>query len=436
MNILVLLILLALTGFFVAVEFAVVKVRKSRIEQLAETGKKRATIAYKVIQDLDYYLSACQLGITITAIALGAFTKPYVQKIIEPLLQSFSLSGTTLNLIAYVVALAIVTYLHVVIGEMAPKTLAIQFSERVTLQLATPLYYFGKVMAPFIHLLNGTSRFLLTKLGVKPKPETAHFSEEELQMIATESFHDGKIDRHELAYLLNVFKYDERTAKDIMTPRTQMVTVDATMTSAMILETIAMHQCTRYPVTLENDKDHIQGFVKANQLLTCILSEQAIDMTTLMKPTCFIFEHASLHEALTTMQQHKAYMAIIVDEYGGTAGLLTREDIVEELVGEIRDEFDTDELDDIYQLSPHEYVLNGLVLLDDIEEKYPISFTDREGIDTIGGWLLQCVLRANHPLEVGLMIQDKEQIWVITAIENFQITQVLLKQQVREVNPS
>ena len=204
-NIILLIIFLGLTAFFVAVEFAVVKIRKSRIDQLAEEGNKRAKLAQKVTSDLDYYLSACQLGITVTALGLGAFTKPYVKHLMYPVFEFFNTPDAVVTALSYGMALAIVSYLHVVVGEMAPKTLAIQFSEKVTLLLAPPLYYFGRVMYPFIQALNGTSRLLLKLFGVKASKEDQAYSEEEIKIIMAQSFQGGQIDKEEPRWALLVF---------------------------------------------------------------------------------------------------------------------------------------------------------------------------------------------------------------------------------------
>ena len=429
LNIILLIIFLGLTGFFVAAEFAVVKIRKSRIDHLIDEGNKKAVIAKKVVSDLDYYLSACQLGITITAIGLGAFTKPYVKHLMYPIFEWLNTPETLMNVLSYGIALAVVSYLHVVIGEMAPKTLAIQFSEKVTLLLAPPLYYFGKVMYPFIKALNNTSRFLLRAVGVKAASEDQAYSEEELKIIMAQSFQGGEIDKQELEYMENVFAFDEHVVKDIMVPRTELVMIDKDMDTKEIVPLLDEHNYTRYPVVEENDKDKIIGFVNANKLLSRIVTNREIILKDFVRAVPFVFEQTPIQNALLKMQEERVHIAIVVDEYGGTAGMLTMEDILEEIVGEIRDEFDADEVDEIRKTGENEYTINSLVLLEDLEDRFGLEFEGSEDVDTIGGWALHMGLKVAPEVTQGLEIQQDQHLWVIGEVENYHIKEVIFKQK-------
>ena len=428
LNIILLIIFLGLTAFFVAAEFAVVKIRKSRIDQLIDEGNKKAVIAKKVVSDLDYYLSACQLGITITAIGLGAFTKPYVKHLMYPIFEWLNTPETLMNVLSYGIALAVVSYLHVVIGEMAPKTLAIQFSEKVTLLLAPPLYYFGKVMYPFIKALNNTSRYLLRAVGVKAASEDQAYSEEELKIIMAQSFHGGEIDKQELEYMENVFAFDEHVVKDIMVPRTELVMIDKDMDTKEIVPLLDEHNYTRYPVVEENDKDKIIGFVNANKLLSRIVTNREIILKEFVRAVPFVFEQTPIQNALLKMQEERVHIAIVVDEYGGTAGMLTMEDILEEIVGEIRDEFDADEVDEIRKTGENEYTINSLVLLEDLEDRFGLEFEGSEDVDTIGGWALHMGLKVAPEVTQGLEIQQDQHLWIIGEVENYHIKEVIFKQ--------
>ena len=428
LNIVLLTIFLGLTAFFVAAEFAVVKIRKSRIDQLIEEGNKKAVIAKKVVSDLDYYLSACQLGITITAIGLGAFTKPYVKQLMYPVFEWLNTPETLMNILSYGIALAVVSYLHVVIGEMAPKTLAIQFSEKVTLLLAPSLYYFGKVMYPFIKALNGTSRFLLRAVGVKAASEDQAYSEEELKIIMAQSFQGGEIDKQELEYMENVFAFDERVVKDVMVPRPELVAIDKDMDAKEIISILDEHNYTRYPIVEDNDKDKIIGFVNANRLLSRIVTNRQANLTDFVRTIPFIFEQIPIQNALLRMQEERVHIAVVIDEYGGTAGILTMEDILEELVGEIRDEFDADEVDEIRKTAENEYTINSRVLLEDLEDRFGLDFDDSEEIDTIGGWALHAGLKIVSEVTEGLEIQQDNHLWIIGEVENYHIKEVIFKQ--------
>lgn len=428
LNIILLIIFLGLTAFFVAAEFAVVKIRKSRIDQLIEEGNKKAVIAKKVVSDLDYYLSACQLGITITAIGLGAFTKPYVKHLLYPLFEWLNTPDTVMNILSYGISLAIVSYLHVVIGEMAPKTLAIQFSEKVTLMLAPSLYYFGKVMYPFIKALNGTSRFLLRLVGVKAASEDQAYSEEELKIIMSQSFLGGEIDKQELEYMENVFAFDERVVKDVMVPRPEFIAIDKNMETKEIVSILDEHNYTRYPVVEENDKDKIIGFVNANKLLSRIVTNRPADLSDFVRTMPFVFEQTPIQNALLKMQEERVHIAVAVDEYGGTAGILTLEDILEELVGEIRDEFDADEVDEIRKTAENEYTISSRALLEEIEDRFGIDFEDSDDIDTIGGWALNEGFKTVSEMYEGLEIPHGNHLWIIGEVDNFHIKEVILKQ--------
>lgn len=428
LNIVLLTIFLGLTAFFVAAEFAVVKIRKSRIDQLIEEGNNKAVIAKKVVSDLDYYLSACQLGITITAIGLGAFTKPYVKQLMYPVFEWLNTPETLMNILSYGIALAVVSYLHVVIGEMAPKTLAIQFSEKVTLLLAPSLYYFGKVMYPFIKALNGTSRFLLRAVGVKAASEDQAYSEEELKIIMAQSFQGGEIDKQELEYMENVFAFDERVVKDVMVPRPELVAIDKDMDAKEIISILDEHNYTRYPIVEDNDKDKIIGFVNANRLLSRIVTNRQANLTDFVRTIPFIFEQIPIQNALLRMQEERVHIAVVIDEYGGTAGILTMEDILEELVGEIRDEFDADEVDEIRKTAENEYTINSRVLLEDLEDRFGLDFDDSEEIDTIGGWALHAGLKIVSEVTEGLEIQQDNHLWIIGEVENYHIKEIIFKQ--------
>ncbi len=419
-----LLVLLGLTAFFVGAEFAVVKIRSSRIDQLIAEGNKKAVVAKKVVQDLDYYLSACQLGITVTALGLGAFSKPFVKELLGPVFNWLSVSDGVASVISYGISLAVVTYLHVVIGEMAPKTLAIEFSEKATMLLAAPLYWFGKVMYPFIQVLNGTSRLFLKMFGVPAANHEQVYSEEELKIIMAQSFQGGEIDQTELKYMENVFSFDERVAKDIMVPRTDLVTIDQDMEPADIIALMDEHNYTRYPVVENGDKDKILGIVNAKKLLNHIVTGREIVLEDFIRDVPHVVEVTRIKEIFKRMQKDRVHMTVVMDEYGGTAGILTMEDVLEELVGEIRDEFDADEVADIRKSGEEDYLISGRVLLDELEDRFGLTFEDRDDIDTIAGWIQS---QSFDGLEEGQRITQGTHAWTVTELDNYQIKQILFQ---------
>ena len=390
-NLSIFTILLALTGFFVATEFAIVKVRSSRLDQLVAEGNKKAIAAKHVVHHLDEYLSACQLGITVTALGIGMVGEKTFEFMLHPLFEMVGISDKYMTIFTIGTAFAIATFLHVVVGELAPKTAAIQKAEAITLLFAKPIMFFYKIMYPFIWFLNGSARVLIGLFGMKPasEHELSH-TEEELRLLMSESFKSGEINKSELKYVNNVFEFDERIAREIMVPRTEIVGIEQNESFTHIIHTIAEEKYTRYPI-YDGDRDNILGFINAKELFTHGLLEQLTDDTLVLEdfinPVIRVIETIPIQELLVRMQKERIHMAILMDEYGGTSGLVTVEDILEEIVGEIRDEFDGDEIADIRKITDHHYILNAKMLVEDVENLLNITL-DAEEVETLGGWFL------------------------------------------------
>ncbi|MDN8591820.1 transporter associated domain protein [Chryseobacterium mucoviscidosis] len=424
LNIALLIILIALTAFFVASEFAVVKIRTSRVDQLVAEGNKKAILAKKVVTDLDYYLSACQLGITVTALGLGALGKPTVERLLYPVFEYLNVSASVSSVASYAIAFILVTFLHVVVGEMAPKTLAIQFSEKLTLLLSPPLYWFGKIMYPFIWALNGASRVILRGFGVKPAGHEQAYSEDEIKIIMNQSYEGDENNKTKLSYLENVFVFDERDAKDIMVPRTELVTLSQNMTYDDIIPILDEHNYSRYPVIEDGDKDRIVGVVNVKKILPDMVALREHQLIDFVREIPYVSEVTSIQDAMIKMQQERVHMAVVVDEYGGTSGIITMEDILEELVGEIRDEFDADEVADIQETGENQYLINGRVLLDELERQFGLVFEGNEEMDTVAGWIQ---FQKGVGVEQGDTIEHGDYVWTVVDAENFHIKQVLLE---------
>jgi CBS domain containing-hemolysin-like protein len=388
-NLLIIAILLAFTGFFVSYEFAIVKVRSTRIDQLVLEGNKSAVIAKSIISNLDEYLSACQLGITITALGLGWLGEPTVDQIIHPLLKSLHLPESIASITSFILAFACVTFIHVVVGELAPKTFAIQKAEKLTLIFARPMMLFYRIMYPFIKALNGSARFVVGLFGLKPatEHENAH-SEEELQLIISESYKSGEINQSEYKYVNNIFEFDDRVAKEIMVPRTEIVVFDQNQTLKECLEIVSIENYTRYPV-IDGEKDHIVGMINMKEVLTEYIKGMNVETSIgkYVRPVIQVIESIPIQTLLVKMQKERVHMAILIDEYGGTAGLVTVEDILEEIVGDIRDEFDGDEVPEINQINENKTVVDGKVLIEDVNDLFGLDI-DHSDMDTIGGWMM------------------------------------------------
>lgn len=386
-NILLVLFLVLLNGFFVASEFALVKVRETRLTQLHNEGNIRAKYALKVNRKLDAYLSATQLGITLASLGLGWVGEPAIADlIIEPLLHDFGVTDETLiHSIAFTLAFCIITFLHIVLGELAPKSLAIQRSVGVSLWLSWPLLMFYRLFLPFIWLLNGAANRLLRLVGVHPvsEHEAAH-TEEEIRILMSQSAKSGIIDKDEMKLFDNVFEFADRVAREVMLPRTDMDCLFANASYAENLRTVYATKHTRYPVGLQ-DKDQIVGFVHITDLLTADPDEEH-DLKQFLRPILSVPESMEISKILQLMQRRKSQLAIVIDEYGGTAGMLTAETILEEIVGEIHDEFD-DELPDVVVKGELTSV-DGRMLVEEVNALLGIAIEDEE-VDSIGGWLFK-----------------------------------------------
>ncbi|MES1026753.1 hemolysin family protein [Bacillus velezensis] len=387
LKLILIMLLIGLTAIFVAAEFAIVKIRGSKIAELVETGDSRALAAHRVISNLDEYLSACQLGITITALGLGWLGEPTIQRLLHPVFSLIGMPSSITHIVTFIAAFIAVTYLHVVIGELAPKTISIQKAEAVSLWTAKPLILFYKVMYPFIKLLNGSAGFLVKLFGFHSvKEHEVVVSEEELRLILSESYKKGQINQSEFRYVNKIFEFDNRVAREIMVPRTEIAAISLEQSVDEAIHLIINERYTRYPV-IKEDKDHILGIINNKDLFKAYFLGRSIELKEIMRPVIRVIESIPVQELLIRMQKERIHMAILVDEYGGTAGLVTVEDILEEIVGEIRDEYDQDEIPHIVKKGEHHYVMDGKALIEEVNDLLDIAI-ENEDIDTIAGWLL------------------------------------------------
>ncbi|WP_160724589.1 hemolysin family protein [Bacillus sp. USDA818B3_A] len=418
-NLVIIAILIALTAFFVTSEFAIVKIRSSRIDQLIEEGNSRAVSAKKVISNLDEYLSACQLGITITALGLGWIGESTIEHLLSPLFLKLNLPESATQIFSVGIAFATITFLHVVVGELAPKTLAIQKAELITLVMSRPLILFYKIMYPFIWVLNGSARIVSSLFGLKPvsENEIAH-TEEELRIILSESYKSGEINQSEFKYVNKIFEFDNRIAKEIMVPRTEMVSLSKDDSLETFLQVLREEKFTRYPV-IDGDKDHIIGLINIKEIMTDLIGNENLSSQTLenfTRPIIRVIETIPIHDLLVKMQKDRVHMAVLMDEYGGTSGLVTVEDILEEIVGEIRDEFDMDEIPEIRKIKENHYIIDSKVLVSEINDLLGVEIDD-EDIDTIGGW----ILTENYEAKEGDIILHESYTFKILDMEDHHI---------------
>ncbi|WP_462408879.1 hemolysin family protein [Neobacillus sp. Marseille-QA0830] len=418
-NLVLIAILIALTAFFVTSEFAIVKIRSSRVDQLIEEGSSKAVTAKRVISNLDEYLSACQLGITVTALGLGWIGESTIEHLLDPVFHALSIPDNATKILSVSLAFVIITFLHVVVGELAPKTLAIQKAEWITLNVARPLILFYKVMYPFIWVLNGSARIVSSIFGLKPvsENELAH-TEEELRIILSESYKSGEINQSEFKYVNKIFDFDDRIAKEIMVPRTEMISLSKDDTLETFLKVIREEKYTRYPI-IDGDKDHIIGLVNIKEIMTDLIGNEQLSAQTLenyIRPIIRVIETIPIHDLLVKMQKDRMHMAVLMDEYGGTSGIVTVEDILEEIVGEIRDEFDMDEVPEIRRIKENHYIIDSKVLVTEVNDLLGIEI-DEEDVDTIGGW----ILTENYEAKQGDKILYDDYTFKITEMDEHHI---------------
>jgi CBS domain containing-hemolysin-like protein len=385
------LVLAVLNGFFVAAEFALVKVRSTRIEELANAGSRAAALTRRQIQTLDVYLAASQLGITLASLGLGWAGENIAERLMQAVRPDSPLLGIphhALGLVIAAVAFVGITFLHVVIGEQAPKTVAIQRPDSVSLFVAYPLLIFYRLFALPIGLLNLASRLCLRVFGLRPtsERELAH-SEEELRMILTASQQSGVLKDSELDLVQHVFDFADKRAKDIMIPRVDMVYLSTTWPLERIMAVVNEHGFTRFPLC-DGDADHVIGMVHVKDLLS-LAARESPELRSIARELLMVPETKSIDQLLREFQYRKMHMAVVLDEYGGTSGLVTLEDVLEEIVGEIQDEFEH-EVPEVQELGDNRYLVDGKALLEDLRDSLKLSISPN-GVDTLGGFVLEAL---------------------------------------------
>jgi CBS domain containing-hemolysin-like protein len=380
--------LVLLNGFFVAAEFAIVRVRGSQIELKAKAGSRAANIARTIMANLDGYLAATQLGITIASLGLGWAGEEVATKIMLNLFHILGLTITSSFIItsSRVVAFIFITVLHIVFGELAPKTIAIQRSVSTALAISFPLRFFFVVFRPVIWVLNTFANFILRIVGINPKQDNEpHHSSEELQYLLEQGKESGALDSTEHELIQNVFDFNERVVKNIMVPRTQISGIDVNTNEEDLLQILITEGYSRMPV-YDDTIDKIIGVVHAKDILPLLVRKQHINLREIIRKPFFIPETKKINDLMAELQQKRIQIAIVLDEFGGTAGMVTLEDIVEELVGEIQDEFD-EEKPIVEKISENEFIINALASIYDVNEQLPHDLPEDGDFDTVSGWL-------------------------------------------------
>jgi CBS domain containing-hemolysin-like protein len=425
-RLLAVLLLVAANGFFVVSEFALVTVRRTRIDELVQEGHSLARAVKRALNDIDAYIAAAQLGITMASLGLGWIGEPALAALIEPLLDW--LPGTTIatisaHTISIVIAFTIITALHIVLGEQAPKTMAIQRSERAALIVALPTKWFLTIFKPFIWLLNTTSLLIVRAFGFEGTTAGHHVphTEEELKMIVSASAAAGVLVPEEEEMIHNIFEFADLTANQVMVPRTEIVGLPLTAPRSEIEATLRQHGFTRYPV-YDGSLDSIVGIVNVKELLSMLDGRETLDLRRVLQTPVVLPESVRVFRLLAAMQAHRRHTVVLIDEFGGTAGIVTLRDALERIVGDVRSVQEAG-WPDIERVSDREALIDGLLLIQDVNEHFGLEL-DEEEYHTIGGYVFGALGR--RP-EVGDVIEARGCRLVVEALDGMRVSRLRIQ---------
>lgn len=415
-------VLVGLNGFFVLSEFAIVKVRRSKLEELAKKNQANARLALKVTKSLDTYLSATQLGVTLSSLALGWIGEPAIARLLEKLFAPlFEGNAILLHSVSFIVAFTFITLMHVVCGELIPKSVAIARAEQMTLFVVRPLHIFRIIFFPLIRLFDMLAGFFLNRIGIEPakENETAH-SDEEIKIIIGESLKGGYLDSIESEILKNAVDFSDTTAVEIMTPRKDIVCLFDDNTYEENLEIVRNSNHTRYPYCRDG-KDNVLGMIHIRDLLQNTFHNNAEkNLANIVRELIIVPESASISNILMKMNKKQIHTALVVDEYGGTAGLLTMEDILEEIMGDISDEHD-EKCEEIRQLEAGVFEIDGMLDIESAAEGLGVELSKEIEQVTIGGYVFN--LLGKEPV-IGDTVVDEHFVFEVLEVDGMRIKKI------------
>jgi CBS domain containing-hemolysin-like protein len=423
-KLLAVVLLVAANGFFVATEFALVGVRSSRIETLVAQGSRAAKRLMQLLQNLNAYLSACQLGITLASLALGWIGEPAVATLLADPLSG--LSETLRHGIAFAIAFSIITSLHIVLGEQAPKLMGLASAERIALTVALPMQLFYRVFSLPIRALDWASARTVKLIGIEATGEHAStYTEEELRRLVDISRESGHLRAEERRLIHRVFEFSDTVVREAMVPRTEMAAIPSTCTLAEITKAFDQHRYSRLPVYRESFDDVI-GFVHSKDVMPYLLHPGRFKLEAVLQPPLYVVDTARLEHVLRQMQKAKMHFGFVVDEHGGLEGIITLEDLLEEIVGDISDEHDEEVNEQITEVDSHTYVLDGGLAVRDLNRRLQLSVPESEGYTTVGGFLMT---EAGHVLKPGEVVQHDGLVFKIERVEKRRVMRVKLEIQ-------
>ncbi|MEO5720452.1 MAG: hemolysin family protein [Chthoniobacterales bacterium] len=416
----VIVVLVALNGFFVAAEFALVKIRGSQLETLAAEGNKRAITGLYVTEHLDAYLSACQLGITLASLGLGWVGEPFLAQMLQPVFAVLHIeSPAIITPISFTIAFSIITFLHIVLGEQAPKILAIRKPLPTTLWVSAPLRFFYAIFSPAIWFLNASSNWVLKNiLRVQPatEGELSH-SEEELRLILNESEKSDEVSTLGRDILVNALDMRRRVVRDIMTPRGDVVSLDLEESFEANVAKALESRHTRFPLC-RGHLDNTIGLIHIKELVPMMRDPQP-DLMRIRRDVLNVPEMMQLEKLLNMFLTKHAHLAVVVDEYGGTVGMVTLENVLEELVGDIQDEFDTEKAE-YREINENEFTLEGAVGLYELQDMADLTLESAD-VSTIGGYVTHLL---GHLPKQGEQVQIEEYLVTITKTDGRRVEEL------------
>ena len=433
LNLLLVIFLVLGNGFFVASEFALVAVRKSRIEALANEGSKAAERLLGLLNNLNAYISATQLGITLFSLGLGYVAEPAIVKVIEPLLLNvaaaanweFLSSPTLAHAVSFAVAFAFITFLHIVFGELAPKTAALELSERVSLIIALPMQIFYKIFYYPIRLLDWTGTKTVRLFGLRPSGEHgSSYTEDEIRQLIKISQESGHLNEEERRLINQVFEFSETTVREAMIPRTEIVAIPASSTLDQIAKSFREHGYSRLPVYGES-LDDMRGVLHGKDVMQYLLVKpRMFKLERVLKKPYYVVDTARLEDVLRQMQKEKFHFGFVVDEHGGVEGIITLEDLLEEIVGDISDEHDEEVNDQIFAQADGSYILDGGVAVRDVNKRLDLHLPVSDGYTTIAGFLMS---ESGELLNEGESVKFNGHIFHIEEVDRRRIIKVRME---------
>ena len=424
LKLLAVLLLVAANGFFVAAEFALVGVRSSRIETLANQGSRSAKRLMQLLQNLNAYLSACQLGITLASLALGWIGEPTLARLLEGPLSVLPESWR--HLVAFIIGFAIITSLHIVLGEQAPKLMGLALAERVALAVALPMQIFYRMASWPIRALDWASARTVQLVGIKANGEHGStYTEDELRRLVDISRESGHLRAEERRLIHRVFEFSDTVVREAMVPRTEMAAIPNTCNLEQITKAFDQHRYSRLPVYRESFDD-VCGFIHSKDVMPYLLHPEKFKLEDVLQPPLYVVDTARLEHVLRQMQKAKMHFGFVVDEHGGLEGIITLEDLLEEIVGEISDEHDEEVNEQITQVDQGTYVLAGGLAVRDLNRRLKLSVPESESYTTVGGFLMT---EAGHVLKPGEVVQHDGMVFKIERVEKRRVMRVKLEIQ-------